>query len=656
MEPTRIERKLTAILSADVKGYSRLMGEDEVATIRTLTAYRELMGSLIQQHRGRVVDTPGDNLLAEFGSVVDALTCVVEVQRELAERNRELPDQRKMEYRIGINLGDVVVEGERIYGDGVNIAARVESLAEGGGICISGTVYDQVKNKLALGYESLGEHTVKNIAEPVRVYRIRMDAGSTTLKVGGEKRYVPRLRQRSALAVAAVLIVGVGAGVIWHFYLRPSLPPSKVVSEGTLTSPLPEKPSIAVLPFHNLSDDPTQEYFSDGITNDIITDLSKFSNLFVIASNSVFTYKGKPVKVKEVGRDLGVRYVLEGSVQKAVDRVRINAQLIDAATSRHLWADRYDSDLVDIFAVQDVITKSIVSALEVILTEEEQRRVARRYTDVLEAYDLFLRGRNYLLAGRETGVFMRGTRQVHLQARELFERAIRLDPNFAAAYAEKSITYFFNFIMPLSRDPELVGPALEAAQRSVALDDSLPLAHARLSWVYLARRDHEEAIAEGRRAIALDPNDAENHAQLGNILNWAGKPEEAIGFIKKAMRLNPLYPFNYSFYLGHAHFLLGQHEEAIALMNRAGARASTFLPLRRHLAVLYQELGRQEEAQAEVTEALRTFAWASIEDTRQRSLYKGALLERFLDGLRKAGMPERVSGEKPTDYRMPGMD
>jgi len=450
--------------------------------------------------------------------------------------------------------------------------------------------------------------------------------------------------------------VVVGAGATWYFYLRSSPPPSKVVSEGTLTSPLPDKPSIAVLPFQNLSDDPNQEYFSDGITNDVITELSKFSNLFVIASNSVFTYKGRAVKIKEVGRDLGVRYVLEGSVQKVAARVRINAQLIDAATSHHLWADRYDRDLKDIFAVQDEITKSIVTALEVILTEAEQRRVARRYTDVLEAYDLFLRGRNYLLSGRETGAFMRGTRQVHLQARDLFEKAIRLDPKFAAAYAEKSITYFFNSIMPLSRDPELVGPASEAAQRAVALDDSLPLAHARLSWVYLARRDHEEAVAEGRRAIALDPNDAEYHAQLGNILNWAGKPKEAIGFIKKAMRLNPLYPFNYPFYLGHAHFLLGQHEEAIALMNRAVTRAASFLPLRRHLAVLYQESGRQEEAQAQVTEALRTFAWASIEDTRQRSLYKGALLERFLDGLRKAGMPERVPFEKPTDYRMPGMD
>ena len=405
MEPTRVERKLTAILSADVKGYSHLMGEDEVATIRTLTAYRELMTSLIQQNHGRVVDTPGDNLLAEFGSVVDAVACAVEVQRELARQNAELPDQRKMEFRIEINLGDVVVDEERIYGEGVNIAARVEGLAEGGGISISGTVYEHVKNKLALGYEYQGEQTVKNIAEPVRVYRIRMDVGAAALKVGGQKRPVPRHRQRSALVVAAVLIVGVGAVAIWYFYLSSSLPPSKVVFEGTLTSPLPEKPSIAMLPFHNLSDDPKQEYFSDGITNDIITDLSKFSNLFVIASYSVFTYKGRPVKVKEVGRDLGVRYVLEGSVQKIADRVRINAQLIDAATSRHLWADRYDRDLKDIFAVQDEITKSIVTALKVILSEEEQRRVARRYTDVLEAYDLFLRGRSYLLAGRETGAF-----------------------------------------------------------------------------------------------------------------------------------------------------------------------------------------------------------------------------------------------------------
>jgi TolB-like protein len=429
------------------------------------------------------------------------------------------------------------------------------------------------------------------------------------------------------------------AGMAIAFWYGPWSPNDGPPSGETVATVPADTPSIAVLPFQNLSDDPNQEYFSDGITNDIITDLSRFSNLFVIASNSVFTYKGKPVNVKDVGRDLGVRYVLEGSIQKVGNRVRINAQLIDATTDHHLWAERYDRELDDIFAVQDELTTSIVAALEVMLTEDEQTRVARQYTSNLEAYDLFLRGRSYL----------RGTKRTHLQARQLFDEAIELDPTFAAAYAEKSVTYFSNFIMPMSQDPKVLEAALEEAERAVVLDDSLPLARARLGWVYLAKMRHEEAITEGRRAIALDPNDADSYAQLGNILNWAGKPEEGIGLIEKAMRLNPHYPFSYLFYLGHAYYLLGRNDEAIALMKRVVTRAPYFLPVHRHLAVLYQESGRQEEARAEVAAVLRIFPGASIEDSRQRCLYvrEAALLERFFDGLRKAGMPEGVPGEKP---------
>ena len=299
-----------------------------------------------------------------------------------------------------------------------------------------------------------------------------------------------------------------------------------------------------MLPFQNLSDDPDQEYFSDGITNDVITDLSKFSNLFVIASNSVFTYKGKAVNVKDVGRELGVRYVLEGSVQKVGNRVRINAQLIDATTDRHLWADRYDRELDDIFAVQDELTASIVAALQVMLTDDEQTRLARQYTDNIEAYDLFLRGRTYL----------RGTKRTHLKARKLFSQAIDLDPKFAAAYAEKSLTYFSNFIMPMTLDKKVLISSVETAERAVTLDDSLPLTQSRLGWAYFANQRHEEAIAAARRAVALGPNNAKSHVQLGNILNWSGKPTEGIAYIRKAMRLNPRYPFYYLFYLGHSHF------------------------------------------------------------------------------------------------------
>jgi adenylate cyclase len=327
------KRKLTAILSADVEGYSRLMGEDEDATIKTLTTYRELMTTLITKHRGRVVDSPGDNLLAEFTSVVDAVRCAVEIQEELRVRNAELPETKRMHFRIGINLGDVVEEGERIYGDGINIAARVEGLAEGGGICISGTVYDSIKNKLSLSYESLGEHTVKNIKEPVRVYRMRVGPEAAA-HVEGEEKPHPKSWRKAALAALIVLIVAAGAVTIWHFYFRP--PPIEPASEEKMAYSLPDKPSIAVLPFDNMSGDPQQDYFSDGLTEEIITALSKTDQLFVIARNSTFTYKGKPVKVQQIAEDLGIRYVFEGSVRKEADRVRITAQLVDAIKGRHI--------------------------------------------------------------------------------------------------------------------------------------------------------------------------------------------------------------------------------------------------------------------------------------------------------------------------------
>src|SRR2546425_3009378 len=375
-----MERKLTALLSADVKGYSRLMGEDEEVTIRTLTAYRQVMATLIAQHRGRVVDSPGDNLLAEFASAVDAVRGAVEIQRDLQVKNAELPPERRMEFRIGINVGDVVVEGERLYGDGVNIAARLEALAEGGGICIAGTVYDQVENKLSLGYEYVGEQMVKNIAKPVRVYRVRLEAEAPATEPGKDKVTSP-------------------------------LPPSAL--------PLPDKPSIIILPFVNLSSDPEQEYFSDGLTEVLTGDLSKISTLFVISRNSAFTYKGKAVKVQDVSREMGVRYVLEGSVLKAGDQVRITVQLIDAATGYHLWSERYDGRLTDIFALQDEIVQKIVTTLKLQLTLQEHGYLMRKHTDNLEAYDAFLRGMEY---------FWRLTREANAQAQQMYEKAIALDP------------------------------------------------------------------------------------------------------------------------------------------------------------------------------------------------------------------------------------
>jgi len=366
------KRKLTAILSADVKGYSRLMGEDEEATVKTITTYREVMTTLINQHQGKVLDSPGDNLLAEFASVVDAVQCAVAVQKEFKARNAELPENRKMQFRIGINLGDVIQEGDRIYGDGVNIAARLESIAEPEGICISRTAFDHIESKLPLGYEYLGDQTVKNIVKPVGAYRVMMEPRVTVAGTSEEKRFGLRRWQWAALAMVAVLVIGAAAVAMWNFYLRPSPPPVEVAREKTPGLELPKKPSIAVLPFVNIGGDPEQEYFSDGITEEIIITLSKVPHMFVIARNSVFTYKGKSVKVQQVSEDLGVRYVLKGSVQKSGEWIRVTAQLVDATTGHHLWAERYDRDLKDLFALQDEITVKILTALQMQLTEGEQ--------------------------------------------------------------------------------------------------------------------------------------------------------------------------------------------------------------------------------------------------------------------------------------------
>ena len=583
--PKSIQRKLAAIVSADVKGYSRLMGEDEEATIRTLTVYREVMAVLIGQHRGRVVDSPGDNLLAEFASVVDALRYAVEIQRGLKVRNADLPVHRRMEFRIGINLGDVVVEGERLYGDGVNIAARLEGLAEGGGICISGTVYDQIENKLALGYEYLGEQAVKNIPKPVRVYQVKDEPGVSTPTVSGDK---------------------------------------------SPTLALPDKPSIAVLPFANMSGDPEQEYFSDGITEDLITDLSKLSGLFVISRNSVFLYKGKPVKPEHVSKDLGVRYVLEGSVRKAGNRVRITAQLVDATTGHHLWAERYDRDLQDIFAVQDEVTQQIVVALKVRLTEGEQRRLGQTPTKNLEAYDCCLRGLE---------CYARRTKEANAQARQMFERAVDLDRDFAAAYAFLGRTYLMELVYQWTQDAQTQERVFALGQKAVALDDSLSTAHETLAYAYLGKKQHAQAITEAEKAVALDPNYADAYVTLGDILAFAGRPEEAIGLVEKAMRLNPSYPASYLWSLGHAYHLAGRFEEAIAALKRVVTRNPDHLTAHVVLAVVYSELGREEEARAEAVEVLRINPNYSLEVVRQLMPFKDRVeLGRVLEGLRKAGL------------------
>ena len=446
MDGRPAERKLAAILSADVEGYSRLMGDDELATVRAITESRELITSSVTRHGGRVVDAPGDNVLAEFASVVDAVQSAVDIQRALGSRNADLPPARQMRFRIGINLGDVIVQAERLYGDGVNIAARLEALAEGGGICVSGTAYDQVEGKLPFAFEFSGEHAVKNIARPVRVYRLRLEPGASATTTSTPRRVGRRSVIRIATILAIALVLGVGGWAGWRW-----LAPRE--SAGL---PLPDKPSVAVMPFTNLSQDLTQEYFSDGVTESLITGLSKISGLFVIARNSVFTYKGKPVNIRDIGRDLGVRYVLEGGVQRAGDRVRITAQLVDAQTGYHLWAERYDREVRDIFAVQDDVTQQIVRALSVKVTEAEKIRFGRTPTGVLEAYDLVLRGDDER---------KRTTRESNAEARRLFSLALELDPKYAVASVGLGWTVLQSWQLLWTTDRQALVQAHELAER-----------------------------------------------------------------------------------------------------------------------------------------------------------------------------------------------
>ena len=510
-------RKLAAILAADVVGYSRLASADEDRTLARLRALRsDLIDPTIAVHNGRVIKRTGDGALVEFRSVVDAVRCAIEVQNGMVERNAGVPQDRRIEFRIGIHLGDVVEESDGdLMGDGVNIASRLEGVAAPGAICLSEDAYRQVKARLDLSVSDLGNTQLKNIAEPIRVY---------SLQVG-----------TAAQAKAAAT----------------SEAPAALPSTAS-----PPKLSIAVLPFANMSGDAEQEYFADGISEDIITALSKLSQLFVIARNSSFTFKGRNVNVQEVGRSLGVRYVLEGSVRKSGNRVRITAQLIDATTGGHLWAERFDRDLTDIFAVQDDVTQHIVGALALNLTEGDQQRLATEQTDNLEAYDCFLRGREQL---------WRFTREQNIQARELLQRAIELDPKFAPAYAFLAVAHGLDYVNQWSTSPSTsMEQAEEFATRAVALDDRYPYAHWALGIINLHLRRHDMAIREAERTISLAPNLADGHESLGNALHYSGRSEEALACFDRAMALNPYYPDIFLHFQAQAMFQLGRYEEAVA--------------------------------------------------------------------------------------------
>ena len=621
------KRKLTAILSADVIGYSRLMRDNEEATVRDIAAHRVLISNIVQQHHGRVVDSPGDNILAEFVSVVDAVNGGIKIQEEIKRSNTDTPEDRRMEFRIGINLGDVIEEEERIYGDGVNIAARVEGLATGGGIAISGTVYEHIKEKLPLGYHYLGEQDVKNISEPVRVYRLLTESVDSG-KMIGEKKSKSRKSRYAAFSALALIILVVGALVIWNIYFRVQIEPASV---DKMAFPLPEKPSIAVLPFDNMSGDPEQEYFSDGLTEEIITALSKVPYLFVIARNSTFAYRGKPVKIRQVAEEFGVRYVLEGSFRKAGDRVRVTAQLIDAMTGHHLWAERYDRDQKDIFALQDEITMKIIKALEVKLTEGEQARIHRKGTDNLKAYVKALQAIEYL---------NHRNKDDNLLARQMAEEAITLDPEYSRPYRVLGYTHLFDIRCGTSKSPKKsVQKALELSQKAITLDDSHPCNYELLSAIYLSKRQPKRALAEAEHCIALDPNGADGQAQLGRALYAAGRSEEAIASLKKAIRLNPIPPAHYLDSIGEVYRFMEQYEEAIAAFQKALHRSPNDLFAHRNLTITYFLSSRHEEGRAQAKEVLRVQPKFSFEGYAKRLRLKNqADRKHLIDALRKAGL------------------
>ena len=623
------QRKLTAILSADVKGYSKLMGDDDESTVNTITTYRKIIAGLIQKHQGRVVDTTGDNILAEFSSALNAVNSAVEIQSQLKTENDKLPDNRRMLFRIGINLGDILHKDNRIYGDGVNVAARIESLADPGGICISRGVFDQIKKRVRHGFEYLGEHKVKNISEPVRIYRILLSPKYEGKIIGEPVRRPTKLQKRYVVTIAILLICG--AALLWIFYpLQVRIEPASIEK---MAFPLPEKPSIAVLPFDNLSGDPNQEFFSDGLTEEIITTLAKSPKIFVIARNSTDTYKNISIKVQEVSEELGVRYVLEGSVRKDVNKTRITVQLIDTIKGHHLWAERYDRDVKDIFAVQEDIAKKILTALEVNLTEGEQASMMAKGANNSEAYIKVLQSTYYR---------RRLNAEDNSKARRLAEEAITLDPEYAFAYTTLSRTHVVDVWLRTSKSAkESFETAIELANRALSLDDSLADAYDILGNIFVLKKKHDEGNRHLERAIELEPNGADFQAHMGMALYLSDRSQEAVQVLLKAIRLNPNPPSWYLHNLAVAYNFVENYDEAIFWGEKAVKLNPKSLLGHYILCAIYSSAGLMDSAKREALEVLKinpNFSVAKIEKTNP--LKNESIKKRYFDSLREAGLPE----------------
>ena len=576
-----LQRRLAAILSADVAGYSRLMGEDEVATVRTLSEYRGVVSGIVAAHGGRIVDMPGDNVLAEFASALDAVEAALAMQKELETRNAQLPEGRRMAFRIGVNLGDVIAENGSIYGDGVNVAARVESLAAAGGVCVSGKVYEEVRGKLDLEFEDLGEHELKNIAAPTRVWRV------AALGSQPAARHDVPVRQA--------------------------------------------RPSIIVLPFANMSGAAEQDYFADGLTEDILTDLSRFRELFVISRNTSFKYKGQTVDVKKVAREIGVQYVVEGSVRKAGNRVRVTVQLIDAESDHHVWAERFDRDLEDIFALQDEITSAIVATLPGRLEAAARTRAQRKPTANMAAYECVLEAKV---------LHHRSSQTDNAKAMILIERAIELDPKYAHAHAWKACIYGQQWGYGWCEDRTATEDVFERElEVALALDENDSDVHRILAAVAVVRNNLDKALYHQQRALSLNPNDDLIVVQQGEILTWLGQAEEGSEWIRKAMRLNPYHPERFWFHLARAQFVAKRYAEAIESLRRITTADGVHHAL---FAACEAQLGNAERAAAHVGEVLKRIPGFAVREHCLPLLHyrRESDLQHHLDALRKAGLPD----------------
>ena len=551
------ERRLIAIFAADVEGYSRLMGADEVGTFKDLTQRRDILDSLIASRRGRIANTAGDSVLAEFGSAVDAVQCAVEAQAALSQANVGLSPDRHINFRIGVHVGDVMIKGGDLFGDGVNIAARLQTLASAGGVCLSGVAYDQVRKILPFAFADLGAQQVKNIDEPVRAFSL--------------------VAERAAVVTAS--------------------------ANASVPLALPDKPSIAVLPFDNMSGDPEQEYFADGITEDILTELSRFRELFVISRNSAFVYKGKPINAQKVAKELGVQYVVEGSVRKAGSRVRITVQLIDAETDRHLWAERYDRELADIFAIQDEVTSSIVSILPGRVAAAAHDRVQRKPPENLAAYECVLAGKL---------LHHRSARTDNEEALRMLDRAIALEPGYAHAHAWKACVLGQSFVYGWCADAEVtMRTVIEELTLALSLDENDSDVHRVLAAVNLSlHRDYDKALYHQERALALNPNDDLIVVQQGEVLTWIGQAEQGIEWIQKAMRLNPYHPERFWSHLGRAYFVARRYGEAVKAFQRISRADHSHLAF---LAACHAQLGDAAAAKGAAQEVLQRAPDFSIE-------------------------------------------